>query len=73
MQDLDNFISPIPAFEGDIQISAVPILAHDPGVESSEDPSAGSSASALRTQACKQTAPINLNTPKKAKRLSGNL
>jgi hypothetical protein len=41
MQDLDNFILPIPGFEGDI-----PILAHDPGIESSKDPSIGSSASA---------------------------
>jgi hypothetical protein len=50
MQDIDNFISPVPGFEGDIPTLAVPILACDPGVESSEDPSAGSSASVSRTQ-----------------------
>jgi hypothetical protein len=31
MQDLDNFISPIPSFEGDISIPAIPVLAHPPG------------------------------------------
>jgi hypothetical protein len=58
MQDLDSLISPIPGFEG-----AIPISACDPGVESSEDPSTGSSASASRTRACKRKAPINPSPP----------
>jgi hypothetical protein len=53
MQDLDSFISPIHGFECDIPIPAILISAYDPGAESSEDPSIGSSVSALRIQACK--------------------
>jgi hypothetical protein len=71
MQDLDNFISPIPGFEGDILIPAIPISARDPGVESSEDPSARSSVSASRTWAYKRKAPINPNPHKKAKKATG--
>jgi hypothetical protein len=59
MQDLDNFISPIPGFVGDVQIPATLILAHDPSAESYEDPSIRSSASASRTRACKQKVPVN--------------
>jgi hypothetical protein len=73
MQDLDNFISPIPEFEGDIPILAILILAHDPGAESSEDPSTGSNANASRTRAYKRNAPINPCPPKKAKKTTGNL
>jgi hypothetical protein len=71
LQDLDNFISPIPGFEGDIPIPAILISAHDPGAESSEDPSIGSSASASRTRACKQNVPIDPSPPKKAKKTAG--
>jgi hypothetical protein len=71
MQDLDIFISPIPGFDGDIPIPAIPISAHDPGTESSEDPSTGSSAGTSRTRACKRKAPIDPNTPKKAKKTIG--
>jgi hypothetical protein len=71
MQDLDSFISPIPEFEGDIPILAILILAHDPGAESSEDPSTGSNANASRTRAYKRNAPINPSPPKKAKKTTG--
>jgi hypothetical protein len=71
MQDLDNFILPIPGFEGDILIPSILILAHDPGAESSEDSSVRSSSSTSRTQACKQKAPIDPNPPKKAKKTAG--
>jgi hypothetical protein len=68
MQDLDSFISLIPGFEGDISIPANLISTRDPVFESSEDPSAGSSASASRTRACKQKAPIDPSPHKKAKK-----
>jgi hypothetical protein len=68
MQDLDSFISPILGFEGDIPIPAIPISAHDPSVESSEDPSTRSNASASRTQDCKQKVSIAPSHPKKAKK-----
>jgi hypothetical protein len=68
MQDLDNFILPIPGFEGDIPIPAILISAHDLGVDSSEDPSAVPSASASRTRACKRKSPIDSSPPKKARK-----
>jgi hypothetical protein len=68
MQNLDSFISPISGFEGDILVPAISILARDPGAESSEDPSARSSASALRTRAYKRKEPRALSHPKKAKK-----
>jgi hypothetical protein len=71
MQDLDSFILHIPRFEGDIPIPVIPVSACDPGAESSEDPSTGSSASGTRTQACKRKVPIDLNPPKKAKKATG--
>jgi hypothetical protein len=71
MQDLDNFISPIPGFEGDVPIPAIPILARDPGVESFKDPPTGSNANTPRTRACKRKAPIDPNPPKKAKKIAG--
>jgi hypothetical protein len=71
MQDLENFILPIPRFESDIPIPAIPISAHDPGAKSSEDLSTESSAIASRTQACKQKAPIKPSPPKKAKKTAG--
>jgi hypothetical protein len=68
MQNLDSFISPISGFEGDILVPAIPILARDPGAESSEDPSARSNASALRTRAYKRKEPRASSHPKKAKK-----
>jgi hypothetical protein len=50
MQALDNFISPIPGFDGDILIPAIPVLGQSPGDESTSDPSARVSASALKTR-----------------------
>jgi hypothetical protein len=54
MQALDSFISPIPSFNGDILILAVPVLAWSPGDEPMSDPSASasSSASCSKTQVC---------------------
>jgi hypothetical protein len=69
MQDLDNFISPIPRFEGDVPIPAIPISAHYPGAESSEDPPTGSSANTPRTRACKQKVPLDPYPTKKAKKI----
>jgi hypothetical protein len=70
MQDLDSITSPIPGFEGDISIPAIPISARDPSAESSKDPSAESIASASRTRACKRKAPIDPSPPKKAKKVA---
>jgi hypothetical protein len=55
MQALDNFISPIPSFDGDILIPAVPVLARPPSYES-----VGASASASKTRGSKQKEPVNL-------------
>jgi hypothetical protein len=50
MQALDNFISPIPGFEGDIPILTITVLAQPPGGEVDSDPSTGASAGTLRTR-----------------------
>jgi hypothetical protein len=71
MRDLDNFISPIPGFDSDILIPAIPVSARPPGGESIEDPSTGSSADAPKTQASKRKAPANLTPQKKAKKTIG--
>jgi hypothetical protein len=68
--DLDSFISPILGFDGHILIPAILISARNPGVESSEDPSAGSSFNALRTWDSKQKVPIDPSPLKKAKKAS---
>jgi hypothetical protein len=49
MQDLDNFISPVPGFDGKIPILAIPVSAQPPGDEPASDPSAGASANASKT------------------------
>jgi hypothetical protein len=69
MLNLDSLILPIPGFEGNILVPTKPISARDPGVESSEDPSTGSNASASRTWACKRRAPIDPSSHKKAKKV----
>jgi hypothetical protein len=66
MQALDNFIFPIPSFDGDVPILAIPILARSPGDDSASDPSAEASAS--KTQANKQKATANPTPQKKAKK-----
>jgi hypothetical protein len=71
MQALDNFISPVPDFDGDILISAIPILAQSPGNEPTSDPSAGASAGTSKTQAGKQKVITNLTPQKKAKKATG--
>jgi hypothetical protein len=50
MQALDNFISPIPGFDGDVPILAITVLAQPLGDESASDPSTETSASATKTQ-----------------------
>jgi hypothetical protein len=64
---LDNFISPIPGFNGDIPIPAIPVLTQPPGDESTSDPSARVGASALKTRAGKRKATTNLTPQKKAR------
>jgi hypothetical protein len=44
MQALDNFISPIPGFKGDIPIPAIPVSAQSPSDELASDPSVKASA-----------------------------
>jgi hypothetical protein len=57
MKVLDSFISPIPRFDGDIPILAIPVLAQPPS-----DPSAGASASGLKTGVGKRKATTNPTT-----------
>jgi hypothetical protein len=59
MQALDNFISPIPKFDGDSPISAVLVLARPLGDESVGDPSVGASATTSKTRGSKQKATAN--------------
>jgi hypothetical protein len=71
MHALDNFISPIHGFDGDIPFPAIPVLARPHGDESVGDPSAGASASASKTWAGKQKASTNPTPQKKAKNAMG--
>jgi hypothetical protein len=57
MQALDNFISPVPGFDGDILILAIPVLARPLGDEPTSGPSAG--ANALKTWVGKRKATAN--------------
>jgi hypothetical protein len=68
MQALDNFISPIPGFEGDIPIPAIPVSAKPPGGEADSDPSTGASADAPQTWAGKRKATANLTPQKRTKK-----
>jgi hypothetical protein len=72
MQALDSFISSVPSFDGDIPISAIPVLTRPLGDESMTDPSAGVSASTLKAQANKQKATVHPTPPKKARKSQGN-
>jgi hypothetical protein len=56
MQALDNFISPISGFDGDIPFLIVLVLAQPPGDESVDDPSGRASASKTRVGKWKATA-----------------
>jgi hypothetical protein len=71
MQDLDNFVSPIPDYVGDIPIPAIPISAYPPGGEAIDDPSTRVNAGALKTQSSKRKATANLTPKKKAKKTTG--
>jgi hypothetical protein len=68
MHALDNFIFPIPGFEGDIPIPAIPVSARSPSDRLASDPSARASAGASKTHAGKQKATANPTPQKKAKK-----
>jgi hypothetical protein len=59
MQALDNFISIILGFDGNILILVVPVLTRPPGDEPVSGPYARASASASKTRAGKQKATAN--------------
>jgi hypothetical protein len=71
MQALDNFISPIPNFDGDILIPVAPVSARPPGDESMSDPFAGANASSLKAQVGKWKATANLTPQKRARKTTG--
>jgi hypothetical protein len=64
MQALDSLTSPIPEFEGDISIPAIPVSVWSPGGESANDPSAGASAEASKTRSGKRKV-ASIQTPEK--------
>jgi hypothetical protein len=69
LQALDNFIAPIPGFEGEMPILAVPILARTPSAESVITTSKGPSARSLKTQAGKRKVASTLPPPKKIRKV----
>jgi hypothetical protein len=71
MQTLDSFISPIPTFEGDIPILAIPVLAQPLGSEAISDPSTRASANASKTKVGEWKATANTTPQKKAKKPMG--
>jgi hypothetical protein len=68
---LDNFISPVPGFDGDIPIMAIPVLAQPLGDVPVSDPFARASAIASKTWAGKRKETANLTPQKKAKKTMG--
>jgi hypothetical protein len=68
MLGLDNFISLIRGFDGDILILAIPVLARPPGDEPTSDPSTRASASSLKTRVGKKKATTNPAPQKKARK-----
>jgi hypothetical protein len=62
---LDSFISPIPGFNGEMSILAIPVSTQPPDDESSSDPS----ARALRTWVGKQKATTNPTPSKKTRKV----
>jgi hypothetical protein len=73
MQALDSFISPIPGFDGDMPIPAIPVSAQPPSDEVTSDPSTGASTSTSRTWAGKRKTTANLTPQKKPGNLQENL
>jgi hypothetical protein len=71
MQALDSFISPIPGFEGDISIPAIPISTRSPSGEPTNDSSVGASARASKTQTGKRKEAANATPQKKTKKTVG--
>jgi hypothetical protein len=60
MQALDNFISPIPGFDGDIPILAILVSTRSPGHEPTSDPSICVSANSSKTWVGKRKVATNL-------------
>jgi hypothetical protein len=73
MQALYSFISPIPDFDGDIPILAVPVSARPPSDEVVTDPSTRAGASASKTQSSKWKAVANPTPQKRARKPWGDL
>jgi hypothetical protein len=71
MQAMNNFLSPIPGFIGDVPILAILLSTQSPGNESSSDPSARAGVSALKTRAGKRKATANPTPQKNAKKVVG--
>jgi hypothetical protein len=66
MQALDSFISPIPNFEGDIPILAIPVSAQSPSGEADSNPSTEASVGTPLAWAGKRKATASLTPQKKA-------
>jgi hypothetical protein len=71
MQALDNFISPVPGFNGDILIMTILVLAWPPSDKPMSDPFAEASASTLKTRVGKRKATVNATPQKKARKTTG--
>jgi hypothetical protein len=71
MQVLDSFISPVPNFDSDILILAIPVLARPPGDESTSDPSARAGVGASKTRVGKWKATTNPTPQKKTRKTTG--
>jgi hypothetical protein len=71
MLALDSFISPIPGFEGDIPIPAIPVSTRYPSSESASDLSVGAGAGASKTQTGKRKSAATLTPQKKSKKVTG--
>jgi hypothetical protein len=71
MQAFDSFISPIPGFEVDILIPAIPISTRSLSGEFANDPSTGANARASKTRTDKWKAATNPTPQKKTKKATG--
>jgi hypothetical protein len=69
MQALNSFISPVPNFDGEIPILAIPYSARPPNNEPMSDPPTGANASASKTQVGKQKASANPTPQKKGQEI----
>jgi hypothetical protein len=71
MQALDSLIYPIPGFDSDVLILAIPISTRPPGNEFASDPFVGASASTIKTQVGKCNVTANPTALKKANKAAG--